>query len=65
MTRPSRQLRNCHSLLFTTLLTYGLVFGLETSFVLLAIALLRRVNFVEFPANAQQAIATIVNNDLS
>lgn len=52
--------------LFTTpVLAYGLVFGLESIFVLLAIALLRRVNVAEFRANAQQAIAIVANHDLS
>jgi len=46
-------------------LAYGLVFGLESIFVLLAIVLLRRVNVAEFRANAQQAIAVVANHDLS
>ncbi|MFB2936391.1 BCD family MFS transporter [Aerosakkonemataceae cyanobacterium BLCC-F154] len=45
-------------------LAYGLVFALQAVGMLLAIWLLSRVNVQEFRANAKEAIATLMQNDL-
>lgn len=46
------------------LLAYGLVFALQAMGMLLAIWLLSRVNVQEFRTSAQDAIATLMENDL-
>lgn len=45
-------------------LAYGLVFALQAVGMLVAIWLLSRVNVQEFRANAKEAIATLMTNDL-
>jgi BCD family chlorophyll transporter-like MFS transporter len=51
-------------LLPTDLWAYGSVFALETMVMLLAIALLRRVNVQEFQTTAQTAIASVLASEL-
>jgi BCD family chlorophyll transporter-like MFS transporter len=51
-------------LLPTPFLAYSLVFALEAACVLLAIAVLNRVNVQEFQDNTRQAIATVMEGDL-
>jgi BCD family chlorophyll transporter-like MFS transporter len=52
-------------MLFTApVLAYGLVFALQAVGMIVAIALLNRVNVTEFRMNAKQAIATVLENEL-
>ncbi|HEY9752527.1 MAG TPA: BCD family MFS transporter [Coleofasciculaceae cyanobacterium] len=51
--------------LFTTpVLSYGLVFAMQALGMIGAIALLNQVNVKEFQANARQAIASVINQEL-
>lgn len=45
-------------------IAYGLVFALQAGAMMLAIALLRRVNVQEFRAKAQAAIAAVMQSDI-
>jgi MFS transporter, BCD family, chlorophyll transporter len=45
-------------------LAYGLVFGIQALGMIVAIALLSRLNLKEFRTTAQRAIATVFQNDL-
>ena len=45
-------------------LSYGLVFALQSVGMLLAIGLLNRVDVTEFQTNAKQAIASVLESEL-